>query len=134
MMQHRNTNNYLLNSDFNVATSVNTQAIQEAIDATAAAMGRSIGKNTDRYLTEREASRRKEEIYTTANNSTIIYPTIIPRTTTEKPDWKEYGISAAIGGLGNAISDIASSLKGKYPYLYDIEKGTTLHVKVVPTY
>ena len=122
-----------LNSDFNVATSVNTQAIQTAIDAATEAIGKSIGKNTDRYVTQLEASKQREKIYRDTNNSSLV-PIIVKSINTDKPDWEEYAISSAIGGLGDAISSIASQLKTKYPYLYEIEKGTTLYVKVVPKY
>jgi len=126
-----------LNSDFNVATSVNTQAIQTAIDAATEAIGNSIGRNTNRYVTQLEASQQRQEIYRSDNyhsNNSTLAPIIIKSTNTDKPDWKEYAISSAIGGLGDAISNIASQLKTKYPYLYEIEKGTTLYVKVVPKY
>lgn len=112
----------------NIATYVNTQQVKKNFTYLAQGVGLGMSRSANRYLDERAASNRQQEVIVSGG----INPVVSQSTNTKEPSVKEYTIAGFVGGVFDGIGRIASNMEGDFPYLYRVEKGSVINFFVTP--
>jgi len=112
----------------NIATYVNTQQVKKNISYLAQGVGLGMSRSANRYLNEREAANRQQEVIVSGG----INPIVTQTTNAKEPSVKEYTIAGFVGGVFDGIGRIASNMEGDFPYLYRIEKGSVINFFITP--
>ena len=112
----------------NIATYVNTQEVKKSMSYLAQGVGLGISRSANRYLDERAAANRQQEVLVSGG----VNPVVTQSTRTKEPSVKEYTIAGLVGGVFDGIGRIASNMEGDFPYLYRVEKGSLINFFVTP--
>ncbi|CAA6799824.1 MAG: Unknown protein [uncultured Sulfurovum sp.] len=112
----------------NIATYVNTQQVKKNFSYLAQGVGLGMSRSANRYLDERVAANRQQEVIVSGG----INPIVTQTTNSKEPSVKEYTIAGLVGGVFDGIGRIASNMEGDFPYLYRIEKGSVINFFITP--
>ena len=112
----------------NIATYVNTQQVKKNFSYLAQGVGLGMSSSANRYLDERVAANRQQEVIVSGG----INPIVTQTTNSKEPSVKEYTIAGLVGGVFDGIGRIASNMEGDFPYLYRIEKGSVINFFITP--
>jgi len=116
-------------TSYNIATFVNDRKLAKIGYQSAIASTNIIHGATHEYLLALEKSKTSKSVNYVGNgnnsNSDVI---AIQKEQTQKPEVKDYAISAGVDIVAGVVKTAAEAFKKDLPYLYEIKKGSNIYV------